>query len=245
LQDLLQNAPVEQIAQGIQHWKAVHPNLGIDVSSYWLPDLGLLLDPIAVPDEVEDVECILLTCRHHVRDSLEAAERFGATIQAPRTGMHDFPDDTPIQPYNFGDSLVGGAVRTHEVGGLSPDETALHIPSVNALSIADGAIRYGDELAFVPDQYTARPTRQAAATRCGGSRSRDRSSTTALRAARFRPLQWVRRFSWSFRQGKRLTPAVTYPSMPVVRRRPAERPRRPTPARGRPSLSSRTSSGPA
>jgi glyoxylase-like metal-dependent hydrolase (beta-lactamase superfamily II) len=154
--------PVEQIAQGIQHWKAVHPNLGIDVSSYWLPDLGLLLDPIAVPDEVEDVECILLTCRHHVRDSLEAAERFGATIQAPRTGMHDFPDDTPIQPYNFGDSLVGGAVRTHEVGGLSPDETALHIPSVNALSIADGAIRYGDELAFVPDQYMDDPEQDKA-----------------------------------------------------------------------------------
>ena len=153
---------MEEIAQGIQHWKAVHPNLGIDVSSYWLPDLGLLLDPIAVPDEVEDVECILLTCRHHVRDSLEAAERFGATIQAPRTGMHDFPDDTPIQPYNFGDSLVGGAVRTHEVGGLSPDETALHIPSVNALSIADGAIRYGDELAFVPDQYMDDPEQDKA-----------------------------------------------------------------------------------
>ena len=148
---------MEQIAQGIQHWKAVHPNLGIDVSSYWLPDLGLLLDPIAVPGEVEDVECILLTCRHHVRDSLETAERFGATIQAPRSGMHDYPKDTPIQPYNFGDSLVGGAVRTHEVGGLSPDETALHIPSVNALSIADGAVRYGDELTFVPDQYMDDP----------------------------------------------------------------------------------------
>jgi glyoxylase-like metal-dependent hydrolase (beta-lactamase superfamily II) len=162
LHDLLQNAQVEQIAQGIQHWKAVHPNLGIDVSSYWLPELRLLLDPIAVPDEVEDVECILLTCRHHVRDSLDAAERFGATIQAPRTGMHDYPDDTPIQPYNFGESLLRGAVRTHEVGGLSPDETALHIPSVNALSIADGAIRYGDELAFVPDQYMDDPEQDKA-----------------------------------------------------------------------------------
>jgi len=162
LHDLLQNARVEQIAQGIQHWKAVHPNIGIDVSSYWLPDLRLLLDPIAVPEEVEDVECILLTCRHHVRDSVEAAERFGATIQAPRTGMHDFPEDTQIQPYNFGDSLVGGAVRTHEVGGLSPDETALHIPSVNALSIADGATRYGDGLAFVPDQYMDDPDQDKA-----------------------------------------------------------------------------------
>jgi glyoxylase-like metal-dependent hydrolase (beta-lactamase superfamily II) len=148
---------MRELAPGIWHWTAPHPNIGIEVSSYWIPELRLLLDPLAVPDEIEAVDCILLTCRHHVRDSLEAAERFDATVQAPRTGMHDFADDTPIQPYNFGDSLVGGEVTAHEVGGLSPDETALHIPSVRALSIADGAIRYGDELAFVPDQYMDDP----------------------------------------------------------------------------------------
>ena len=148
---------MDEIAPGIRHWKAVHPNLGIEVSSYWLPELKLLLDPIAVPEEVEGVEHILLSCRHHTRDSLEAAERFGATIRAPRTGMHDYPDDTPIEPYDFGESLLDGAVTAHEVGGLSPDETALHIPSANALAVADGAIRYGEELDFVPDQYMDDP----------------------------------------------------------------------------------------
>ena len=153
---------MRELAPGIWHWTAPHPNIGIEVSSYWIPELRLLLDPLAVPDEVEDVDCILLTCRHHVRDSLEAAERFDATVQAPRTGMHDYADDTPIQPYHGGDSLVDGRVTTHEVGGLSPDETALHIPSVRALSIADGAIRYGDELAFVPDQYMDDPEQDRA-----------------------------------------------------------------------------------
>jgi glyoxylase-like metal-dependent hydrolase (beta-lactamase superfamily II) len=153
---------MRELAPGIWHWTAPHPNIGIEVSSYWIPELRLLLDPLAVPDEIEDVDCILLTCRHHVRDSLEAAERFDATVQAPRTGMHDFADDTPIQAYNFGESLVGGEVTAHEVGGLSPDETALHIPSVRALSIADGAIRYGDELAFVPDQYMDDPEQDKA-----------------------------------------------------------------------------------
>ena len=148
---------MDQIAPGISHWKATHPNLGVDVSSYWIPDLRLLLDPIAVPEEVEGVEHILLSCRHHTRDSLEAAERFGATVYAPRTGMHDYPEDAPIRPYDFGDGLFDGAVTPHQVGGLSPDETALHIPSVNALSMADGAIRYGDELTFVPDQYMDDP----------------------------------------------------------------------------------------
>jgi hypothetical protein len=144
---------MDEIAPGIRHWKTKHPNIGVEVSAYWLPDLKLLLDPIATPDEVEDVDHVILSCRHHVRDSLEAAERFGATVLAPRAGMHDYPDDTPIQPYDFGTPIAGGAVTPYEVGGLSPDETALHIPAVQALAIADGAIRYGDELSFVPDQY--------------------------------------------------------------------------------------------
>ena len=153
---------MRELAPGIWHWTAPHPNIGIDVSSYWIPQLRLLLDPLAVPDEIDDVDCILLTCRHHMRDSLEAAERFDATIQAPRTGMHEFGDDTPVQAYDFGIKLLGGAVTAHQVGGLSPDETALHIPSVGALSIADGAIRYGDELAFVPDQYMDDPDQDKA-----------------------------------------------------------------------------------
>ena len=53
-------------------------------------------------------------------------------------------------------------MTAHQVGGLSPDETALHIPSVRALSIADGAIRYGDELDFVPDQYMDDPEQDKA-----------------------------------------------------------------------------------
>jgi hypothetical protein len=157
LQDLLQNDVVEEIAPGIRHWQATHPKIGIQVSSYWLPELRTLLDPVAVPDEVDGVQHILLTCRHHVRDSLEARLRFGATVRAPRTGMHEYEDDTPIEPYDFGESLAGGAVTAHEVNAISPDESAFHIPSVNALAIADGAIRYGDELQFVPDNYMDDP----------------------------------------------------------------------------------------
>jgi hypothetical protein len=187
LHDLLQNAPVDEIAPGINHWKATHPNLGVEVSSYWIPELRVLLDPIAVPDEVEGVEHILLSCRHHTRDSLEAAERFGATVYAPRTGMHEFPEDTPIQPYDFGDALLDGAVTPHEVGGLSPDETALHVPSVNALSIADGAIRYGEELDFVPDQDMDNPDEDKAALKRGLGELADQLSFDVLLLAHGEP----------------------------------------------------------
>ena len=54
-------------------------------------------------------------------------------------------------------SLAGGAVTAYEVDAISPDETAFHIPAVHALPVADGAIRYGDDLQFVPDQYMDDP----------------------------------------------------------------------------------------
>ena len=147
---------MEEIAPGILHWKAPHPKIGIDVSSYWLPDLRTLLDPIAVPGEVEGVQHILLSCRHHVRDSLEVRTRFAAVVRAPRTGMHEYGDDTPIQPYDFGEALAGGAVTAHEVDAISPDETAFHIPAVNALAVADGVINY-EILRFVPDNLMDDP----------------------------------------------------------------------------------------
>ena len=101
---------MEGIAPGVMHWQAPHPRIGVDVSSYWLPQLRTLLDPLAVPDEVDGVQHILLSCRHHVRESLAVRTRFGAVVRAPRTGMHEFEEDTPIVPFDFGEKLAGGAL---------------------------------------------------------------------------------------------------------------------------------------
>jgi hypothetical protein len=150
---------VREIAPGIWHWTARHPNTGMDASSYWLPEVRALLDPIAVPEEVADVEEILLTNRHHLRDSLEAHDRFGATVRAPRVGMHEFDEDAPIEPYDFGDELAGGGVIVHEVDSICPDEAALFVPSVKALGVADGVLHYGAELEFVSDGLMDEPER--------------------------------------------------------------------------------------
>jgi hypothetical protein len=149
-------APMEEIAPGIRHWTARHPKIGMDVSSYWLPDLGVLIDPLAVPDEVSGVETIALTNRHHRRSSLEARERFGASVHVPRSGMQDWAGD-PVEPYEPGDTLAGGAITVHEVGSICPDESALHIPSVSALAVADGVICYGGRLRFVTDDLMDDP----------------------------------------------------------------------------------------
>ena len=97
---------MHELAPGIRHWTARHPNIGAEVSSYWLPDLGVLIDPLDVPGEVEDVNTILLTNRHHRRSSLEARERFGATVHVPQAGMQDWQGE-PVEPYEPGDELRG------------------------------------------------------------------------------------------------------------------------------------------
>jgi hypothetical protein len=153
---------VEEIAPGIWHWTASHPRIGIDVSSYFLAGPDVLLDPLTPPgdDRLDDLgppREILLTNRHHLRHSVELAERFGCPIRASAPGMHEFREGQPVEPYEFGDSVAGGQVDAHEVGHLCPDEGALHIPSLRALAVADGVIRYTDELQFVPDQYIDEP----------------------------------------------------------------------------------------
>jgi hypothetical protein len=155
---------VEEIAPGIWHWTARHPHIGVDVSSYFLPEPGVLLDPLA-PDEVLDrleelgpPREVLLTNRHHWRDCPKLIERFGVTVRASRPGMHEFSDDQPVEPFDFGDELAGGALTAYEVGGICPDESALHAPAVGALAVADGVMHY-DELRFVPDNLMDEPER--------------------------------------------------------------------------------------
>jgi hypothetical protein len=149
---------VEEILSGVWHWTARHPKIGLDVSSYYLPDLGVVLDPLTPPEVIDRLEEMgppreaLLTNRHHYRSCGELVERFGLTVRAPKEGMHEFTEGEPVEPYDFGDELVDGAVSVHEVGGICPDEAALHIPSVNALAVADGVINY-EGLRFVPDNY--------------------------------------------------------------------------------------------
>jgi hypothetical protein len=155
---------VEEIAPGIWHWTARHPRIGMDVSSYYLAGPGVLLDPLTPDDVVERLEElgppreILLTNRHHWRDCSKLIERFGIGVRASRPGMHEFSDDQPVEPFDFGDELAGGAVVAHEVGVICPDESALHIADASALAVADGVIHY-DELMFVPDNLMDEPER--------------------------------------------------------------------------------------
>lgn len=148
---------MNEILPGVVHWKKVHPNLGIEVSSYYLVDDRVLIDPME-PEEGMDwfrehgpPEHALLSNRHHYRDCGRFVEAFGCSVRASRPGMHEFDAGDPVEPFDYGDDLPGG-VKAHEVDVICPDEAALHIPGKSALCVADGVINYG-ALGFVPDQY--------------------------------------------------------------------------------------------
>jgi hypothetical protein len=144
------------VAPGLRHWTARHPNIGWLVSSYALVAEGVLLNPLLPdPDEGEldgiTVRAIVLTNRHHVRSAQDLAAD-GVTIHAPAAGLHDLQDvRPPVEGYEDGDALPGGLVAV-EVGALSPDEFAVFSAEHRALAVADGVMRDGDgPLQAVPD----------------------------------------------------------------------------------------------
>jgi len=159
---------VREVAPGIWHWTARHPKIGIDVSSHWLDDGGVAIDPLLPDDGLEWFRgraqaptAVLLSNRHHYRHAGALADAFGARILASRPGMHEFEAEQGVEPFDFGDELPGGA-RAIEVGSICPDETAFHLPAQRAVLFADGFVD-GDPhgaptgLGFVPDSLMDDP----------------------------------------------------------------------------------------
>ena len=178
---------MEELTPEIRHWSAVHPNIGWVVSSYWLPGLAVLLDPLEVPDEVEDVDEIVLSNRHHRRSAFEARERFGAIVRVPRSGLHEFEGD-PVEPYDFGEPLAGGAITAHQVTELWPDDGALHIPSLDALAIADTVLNQDGRLQFMPDYCFGDIEAERSSIRAGLARLADELDFSHLLLAHGAPL---------------------------------------------------------
>lgn len=148
---------IAEIAPGILHWSARHPGIRQTVHSYYVQDAAAVLDPM-VPEGVIDEltrrgapDRILLTNRHHYRQSDALVAEFGCTVLCPESGLHEFGGGSRVQGYAYGDEVAPGIVA-HEVGAICPDDAALHIHAGDGqLAFADGLIRWEGELAFVPD----------------------------------------------------------------------------------------------
>jgi glyoxylase-like metal-dependent hydrolase (beta-lactamase superfamily II) len=148
---------MREVLPGVLWWTATHPRIGIEVSSHWVPGSRALIDPLLPPAGLDAFrehppERILLSNRHHLRDSEAIAAEYGCSIHCSEPGLHEFADGPEVSGFAFGDQVAPG-IQALEVGAICPDETALLIREARALLVADGIMRYGEELSFVPDQY--------------------------------------------------------------------------------------------
>jgi hypothetical protein len=162
----------EEIAPGLWHWTTRHPHINADVSSYYLCDERVLIDPMLPAEGLEWFDehgipaHVLLTNRHHDRDSWRLREAFGCRVHCVRSGVYELQGRGAVDAFDFGDELPGGVVAL-KVDAICPDETALHIPGHRALACADGVVRWpgASGLTFVPDSLMDDPERTKAGLR--------------------------------------------------------------------------------
>ena len=149
---------MNEIAPGVLHWTAVHPNIKMDVSSYFVTSSGAAIDPLLPDDDVSELgdhrpELIVLTNRHHTRSCEAIAREFGCPIVCHEAGLHEFDDGPDVQGFSWGDELAPG-ITALEVDAICAEETALRIDLDDGfLSVADAVMRYGEDLDFVPERY--------------------------------------------------------------------------------------------
>ena len=147
---------MREIGPGVHHWKARHPRIQVEVSSYYVEPAATLVDPLEPSEGIEWFESrtkperVVLTNRHHYRHSDRFAEAFGCPVLCNERGLHEFDDGREVEGFAFGDDVAEG-ITALEVGVLCPEETALHIEVGDGfIALADSLTNY-EELGFVSD----------------------------------------------------------------------------------------------
>jgi hypothetical protein len=157
LRELIMRPPMKEILPGVHFWTAMHPRIRQPVSSYYLEQAGMLIDPLVPREGLEwfaeerEPQQVVLTNRHHYRQSDRFALRYDCVVRCCKPGLHEFSDGREVEGFAFGEELAPG-VTAVQVGAICPDDTALHIATgKGAIAFADGLTRPGGSLAFVPD----------------------------------------------------------------------------------------------
>ena len=148
---------MEEVLPGVYHWHARHPRTGGRAHSHLHAESGTVLDPM-LPDEAlallreHPPQRVVLTNRHHYRESDRVADEFGIPVLCPEPGMHEFEgDEREVQPYSYGEELAPGVIA-HEFGAICPDDAAIEIRTgPGVLAFADGLMRRNGGLGFVSD----------------------------------------------------------------------------------------------
>ncbi|MGI9098987.1 MAG: hypothetical protein ACR2H2_10955 [Solirubrobacteraceae bacterium] len=147
---------MREVLPGLFHWATFHEQIGVQVSSYYVEPAGIVIDP-KVPEEGLEAlpgepHQVVLTSGHHHRDAQRFAEALDIPIRASHEAAERLGDALAVEPFGDHDEVAQGVTSIH-IGKLSADEGALHIAvGEGAIAFADGLNRYGEALAFFPDE---------------------------------------------------------------------------------------------
>ena len=148
---------MDEVLDGVFHWKAVHPRIKIEVGCHFVADSGTAIDPLLPAEGIEwfdgrDVQRVVLSNRHHLRHAEQIAERFGCPILCHEAGLHEFEGGPAVDGFAFGDRLAEDVVAL-EMDAICPEDTVLRIEGGGgALLFADSLINYGG-IRFVSDEH--------------------------------------------------------------------------------------------
>jgi glyoxylase-like metal-dependent hydrolase (beta-lactamase superfamily II) len=146
---------MEEVLDGVFHWRAVHPRIEIEVGCHFMAGSGTAIDPLLPDEGIEwfdgrDVQRVVLSNRHHLRHAPQLVERFACPILCHESGLHEFAGGPKVDGFAFGNRLAGD-VTALEMDAICPDDTVLRIDADGgALLFADSLIHHG-EVGFVPD----------------------------------------------------------------------------------------------
>ena len=120
---------MDEIARGIYRWSAFRDTIDSDVNSYYVEPAATVLDPMLPPDGLDwfagrNVDRVVLTNRHHYRDSDRFHDRFGIPVLVVEQGLHEVEGKPGVQSFAFGEEVVP-SITAHAIDPSWPDEGAL------------------------------------------------------------------------------------------------------------------------
>jgi len=152
---------LHDVAPGLWLWRLEHPDWSPGVD--WVPFVAstcvesggevALLDPLAPPDEADEVwerldarppTLVVVLKPDHVRDVDVFVRRYGARPFGPWLFWRDDIPETELEPIEAGSELPGGLIALYD--GRGRNETPLWLPEQRALVFADALTAPGGVL---------------------------------------------------------------------------------------------------
>ncbi len=147
---------MEEVLGGVFHWRAVHPQINVEVDCHFLAASQTAIDPLLPAEGIgwfddHGVSQVVLSNRHHLRHATQLAERFDCKILCHESGLYEFEATPAVKGFAFGDRL-SAEVTALQMAAICPDDTVLRIDAADgALLFADSIVRH-EEIGFVSDR---------------------------------------------------------------------------------------------